>query len=76
MALSRGAARDINGAPSLGEGGGPRRVRPREEPVRLSRKAETQVFLSVQMDIAGGFFFFRTATGYRFYYRIVTCFKN
>lgn len=58
MALSRGAARDINGAPSLGEGGGPRRVRPREEPVRLSRKAETQVFLSVQMDIAGGFFFF------------------
>ena len=43
----------------------------------LSGKAETQVFLSGQVDTGGHFFFFfKGTTGYRFYYAIETGFKN
>lgn len=76
VARSRGAAGDCHGAPALGKGGEPRRARPREERVRLFAKAETQVFLLGQMDIAGRFLFLKEATGYRFYCKMVTCFKN
>lgn len=58
MALSRGAAGDCHRSPARGEGGEPRRARPRQEGVRLSGKAETQVFLSGLIDYCD-FWFFR-----------------
>lgn len=77
MALSGGAAGGCHRAPARGEGGEPRRARPREEGVLLSGEAETQVFLLGQMDIGGGFLFsLKKASRYRFYYRMETCFKN
>lgn len=80
MALSGGAVGDGHRAPARVGKAGDRagRVRGRRG-VPLSGKAESQVFLLRQVAVSEGFLslvcFRKEASGYRFYYRMVTCFE-